>query len=74
MGMKIERNRNEWVTFEDLRTGAIFIDEDDDVNIKCYNEESDRYCAIVLDNGLMWSPDNYMRAKEVYPTLVIDKE
>ena len=34
MGMKIERNRNEWVTFEDLRTGAIFIDEDDDVNIK----------------------------------------
>ena len=72
--MKIQRNKNEWVVFADLGTGAIFIDEDDDVNIKCYDEANDRYCAIVLNDGLMWSPDSYMRVKEVHPTLVIDKE
>lgn len=74
MGMKIQRNKNEWVVFEDLAAGAIFIDEDDDVNIKCYNDENDKYYAIVLNDGLMWSPDKYMRVKEVNPTLVIDKE
>lgn len=74
MGMKIERNRNEWVTFQDLRTGAIFIDEDDDVNIKCYEEDKDKHYAVVLENGTVWYPFASSEAKEVFPTLTIDKE
>lgn len=74
MGMKIQRNKNEGATFENLRVGAIFIDVDDEVNIKSYNDADSQYYAIVLNEGLMWSPDSHMRVKEVFPTLVIDKE
>lgn len=74
MGMTIKRNQSQWVAFKDLRVGAIFIDEDDDVNIKSYNEADNQYYAVVLDEGLMWSPLSEQKMKEVFPTLVIDKE
>ena len=75
MGMLIERNyRVGWTAFEDLRVGAIFIDEDDDVNIKSVNEDTDKFCAIVLDSGLMWSPQPSDSVKQVFPTLTIKEE
>lgn len=74
MGMTIKRNQNAWVDFADLRVGAIFIDEDDDVNIKSYNDVDNQYYAVMLNDGLMWNPDNCHKVKEVFPTLIIDKE
>lgn len=74
MGMTIKRNQVEQTAFEDLLVGAIFIDCDNEVNIKSINVNTNEFCAIVLDSGLMWHPHPNEPVTEIFATLVIDKE
>lgn len=55
--MKIVDNRKVINTefFNQLQTGDVFIDEDEVINIKVYDDNKDYY-AVVLKTGLVWYP------------------
>lgn len=75
MGLKIQRKDENGVDFEALSVGAIFIDEDGDINIKSHNDVHDRFYAIVLNTGTMWDPPlRGYKVKEIFPTLIIDNK
>lgn len=73
--MKIVDNRknNKAEYFSNLRAGDVFIDEDEDINIKVENDDTREYYAVILENGLVWFPsDNYCVIKLNARTVIED--
>ena len=72
--MRIEdmRKKVDEVTFEDIKVGECFIDEDNDLNMKV--DSTSNYNAVLFSTGLLWICDEGCPVTPVKTHIVIESE
>ena len=72
--MRIEdmRNKVKEVTFEDIKIGECFVDDDDDLSMKV--EGNSDYNAVLLSTGLLWNCNDGYPVIPVKTHIVIESE
>jgi hypothetical protein len=72
--MRVEdmRNKVKETTFEDIKIGECFIDDDNDLSMKV--ESNSNYNAVLLPTGLLWICDEGCPVTPVKTHIVIESE